>query len=519
MSPERLPSAPVEQQAIVIHPPVHGEIGDGPVPEWPAPTPLVTVRDVAPPDAPAAPVQATETRRAHSLDALRGLFLISMTLGFSLRGSDYPMWMYHRQMPPPEFSVVPIPGLGWRDLAYGAFLFTMAAAFPLTLSRKIAKGETEIAVLLGGVKRYALLLFFALLVGHSNTYFTGYTQTARVLGLVGLAAMALVFTRRRPDWSERVYGVLHAAGWALAVSFLALSPLAYGEAFSFSRIDDVIAGLAFAALTGIAVWYFTRDNLVARLGVLAFTVALFLGSREDGWLQQWWYSSPLPWAFAPSRLGLLIIVIPGTIAGDAVLRWMRSSETEGASWGSGRMVGIATLAFAFAPLIVLGTYTREVQLTTQLCIAMAIGGAALTLRPVTSVERSVQSLFLWGAVWVLLGMLMEPFQGGITKVPETLSYFFTIAGITTMLLVSLMVLVDGLGRKRLAGPLIDVGHNPLMMYVVLSIGLTAALELIEPLRGVMRGTPWLSFTRSVIETTMAVLIVRFFSRRRIYWRT
>jgi predicted acyltransferase len=516
MSPEQQTQS-AEPVAIVIHPPVHGEVGTDPLPEWPAPTPLAA--PPAPSTEPAPTPQKTESRRAHSLDALRGLFLISMTLGFSLRGSDYPLWMYHRQMPPPEFSVVPVAGLGWRDLAYGAFLFTMAAALPLTLSRKIAKGETEIAIMLGGIKRFAMLLFFALLVGHSNTYFTGYTQTARALSLAGLLAMALVFTRRRPDWNEKTFSIVQGAGWVFAIAFLALSPLTYGKTFTPTRIDDVISGLAFAALAGIVVWYFTRENLTARLGVLAFAVALFLGSREDGWLQQWWYSSPAPWAFAPSRLGLLTIVIPGTIAGDAVLRWMRSTETTPLSWGNGRMLTIAALAFAFAPIIVIGTYTRQVHITAQLCIGMAIGGALLTMKPATSVERSIRSLMLWGGVWIVLGILMEPFQGGIKKVPETLSYFFTIAGITTMLLVSLMVVVDGLGKQKWARTLIDVGHNPLLMYVVLSIGITAALEMIEPLRGVMRSTPALSFTRSAIETGLAVLIVRMASRRRVYWRT
>jgi len=521
MSPDHKAAAG-EPQPIVVHPAVNGEIGTEPLPEWPEPRPLLTVRDTAPADAPVAPVAPvtkSESRRAHSLDALRGLFLVSMTLGFALRGQDYPVWMYHRQMPPPDFSVVPIAGLGWRDLAYGAFLFTMAAALPLTLSRRIAKGETEIAVMLGAIKRYALLLFFALLVGHSNTYFTGYTQTSRVIGLVGLVAMGLVFTRKKADWGERTYSLVHRFGWVFAIAFLALSPLAYGQTFSFTRIDDVIAGLAFASLAGIVVWYFTRENLVARLAVLAFAVALFLGSRDDGWLQQWWWSSPAPWAFAPSRLALLTIVIPGTIAGDAVLRWMNSTETQALSWGRGRMLGLAALAAAFTPLLVVGTYTREVHIATQLCIAMTIGGALLTMRPATSVERAVRSLFLWGAAWILLGMFMEPFQGGIKKVPETLSYFFTVAGITTMLLVSLMVLVDGLGRKRGTSALIDVGHNPLLMYVVLSVGITCALELIEPLRGVMRGSPWTSFARSAIETAMAVLIVRYVTHRRVYWRT
>lgn len=512
-----------DQQPIVIHPPLHGDVnGELPLGD-PVSAPVVTVRDAAPagpqPVSGESPAPGAESRRASSLDALRGLFLVLMTLGFSLHGTEYPLWMYHRQLPPPDFGVVPIAGLGWRDLAYGAFLFTLAAALPLTLSRRIAKGDTELAIVFSAIKRYGLLLFFALLVGHSNTFFTGYTQTSRALALVGLLMIGLVFTRRRPDWNEAAFATVHRAGWVLALAFLAFSPLLYGSTFSLSRIDDVISGLAFAALAGSITWYFTRERLLARVGVLAFAIALYLGSLDAGWLQRWWHTSPLPWAFVPSRLGLLAIVIPGTIAGDAVLRWIRARESLPRTWGTLRMATLASVALAFVPLIVVGTYTRQVHVTTQLCIALAIGGLFLTMRPASSVERMLQTLFAWGAAWIVLGMFMEPFQGGIKKVPDTLSYFFAIAGITTMLLVTLTVLVDGLDLRRWTATLIDVGHNPLLMYVVLSVGLTSALELIEPLRGVMRGSVWTSFARSAIETTVAVLIVRLATKQRLYWRT
>jgi predicted acyltransferase len=513
-----------EQQPIVIHSPVHGEVnGELPLDDL---RPVVTVRDVvgdAAPRVPATGEAATPApaRRANGLDALRGLFLVLMTLGFSLRGLDYPLWMYHRQQPPPDFSVIPVAGLAWRDLAYGAFLFTMAAALPLTLTRRILKGETELGIVFASIKRYWLLLLFALLVAHSNTYFTGYTQVGRVMALAGLVVMALVFTRRRPDWNERHFAIARRAGWVLAPAFLLLSPLLYGSTFSFGRIDDVIAGLAFAALSGSLVWYFTREHTVARLGVLAFAVALYLGARDQGWLQQWWYSSPAPWAFVPSRLGLLAIVIPGTLAGDAVLRWMRDADAPARekSWSRTRMLLLVALGISFTPLVVVGTYTREVQATTQLCLALAVAGLFLTARPASAVERLLRSLFVWGAAWLLMGLFLEPFQGGIRKVPDTLSYFFTIAGITTMLLVSLTAITDALQKRGWVSALVDVGHNPLLMYVILSVGITSALELVEPLRGVMRSTPWLSFGRSVLETTAAVLLVRVATRRRIYWRT
>src|SRR6185436_6330239 len=174
------------------------------------------------------------------------------------------------------FGLVNIPGISWRDLAYGAFLFTMAAALPLTLTKKIESGETEIGLGIGVIKRYLLLVFFAILVAHSNTYFLGYTQPARALAVLGFGIMALVFTRRRSDWNERTFKILNRVGWVVAIAFLAITPRLLGQTFAFDHADEIIIGLAFASLAGSLVWYFTRRNIQARLGVLALVVALFL---------------------------------------------------------------------------------------------------------------------------------------------------------------------------------------------------------------------------------------------------
>ena len=516
------------EQPLVIHPPIHGD-PDAYPPASPSSAAMMHLRDAAPtvdPEAhrqspPPPELAAGGSRRAFSLDALRGLFLVAMTVGFTVRGDVFPLWMYHRQFPPP-FELAPVAGIAWRDLTYVAFLFTMSAALPLTLSRRIDKGDTEIAIIGGAVRRFLLLLVFALLIGHSNTYFTGYTQTARAVAIAGFVVMALVFTRARPDWNQARWKALNLLGWVVAAAFLALTPLLYDKTFSFARIDDVIAGLAFAALAGSIVWYLTRENLTARLGVLAAAVALYLGAREPGWVQDWWWSSRIPWALAPSRLSLLVIVVPGTIAGDAILRWIRARDTGEEAppgWSSGRRALLAGLAAAFAPVLTIGMYTRAGLITTQIVLAMTVAGVFLTGRPSSSLERMLRSLFLWGAAWVVLGLWMEPFEGGMKKVPETLSYFFAVTGVSVMLLVALTAVVDGLGRRRWVSALIDVGHNPMLCYVLYTVLLNSALEMIPAFRGVLRQSAGEIVLRMVLETLAVILIVRFFARRRIYWRT
>lgn len=517
--------SPDNQQPIIIHPEVHGESGEDVARVWK--TRGVDRRAQATPTpesepSPAPPELAgPDSKRAYSLDALRGLFLIIMTLGFTISRPDFPIWMYHRQMPPPTEALVNIAGITWRDLAYGAFLFTMSAALPLTLSRRIEKGETEIAIIAASIKRYLMLLVFALLVAHSNPFHLGYTQTTRTLAIAGFVVMALVFTRRRPDWDEKKYRLLNGAGWMLAVAFLAFSPLAYGKTFSFARVDEIITGLAVAALSGSIIWYFTRNNLVARLAVLAIAVALYLGSKGDGWVQQWWYASPVPWAFEPSRFVLLTIVIPGTIAGDVILRWMRAPDREatGPRWQDGRVVALTLLTVACTPIIVVGFYNRSVQLTTQAVVALLIVGLFLTWRPNTAAERMIRSLFICAAIWLAAGLFLEPFEGGIKKVPDTLSYYFTVAGTTTMLLVALTAIIDVFKRQRLMTVLIDVGHNPLLTYVLFTMLINSALELIPPFRGVLNGSPGQAMLRNVLVVMLVVLIVRAGSRKRIFWRT
>ncbi len=525
MSPEANGQVP-----IVIHPPLHGGVEPDELPmpapappaEAPAPLPAPTVLvqpDTVEAAGPAVRV-VSAAKRAFSVDALRGLFLILMTLGFTLRGDQYPLWMYHRQMPPPDFGIAEIPGISWRDLAYGAFLFTMAAALPLTLSRRIAKGETEVATILAALKRYAMLVVFALLIGHSSGYFIGYTQTTRAIALAGFVVMALIFTRRREDWNATAFTWLRRAGWALAIAFLLATPLLYGKTFDPTRIDDVIVGLAFASLVASVIWYFTRDNMPARLATLAVCVAMYLGARQEGWIQSWWYSSPAEWAFTPSMLGLMTVVIPGTIAGDAVLRWMRSDEPSPiVGWTRMRVLLIAMLCLSLTPIIVVGAYTRTVGPMTQIVLGLLAAGAFITARPVSATERMLRTLFVWGAIWLTIGLFLEPFEQGIKKVPETLSYFFTIAGITTTLLVALTAIIDALGQRAWARPLIDVGHNPLLAYVLFNVLINSALEMIPPLRGFMQQSLPLSFLRSALTTVAIVLIVGAVSRRKIYWRT
>ena len=77
--------------------------------------------------------------RADSIDLLRGLAIVGMVLsGQMLWHSDLPAWLFHAQLPPPDFRFDPsVPGITWVDLVFPFFLFSMGAAFPLAMRRRL----------------------------------------------------------------------------------------------------------------------------------------------------------------------------------------------------------------------------------------------------------------------------------------------------------------------------------------------------------------------------------------------
>jgi len=116
----------VGEEPIVVHPGVHGETLD-----WSPAAPPATQRSdwrsfaepAIPPgegQSPPPPELAAppSSKRAFGLDALRGFFLTTMTLGFTI-GVDkfWPLWMFHRQEPWGAETPLDVAGISWRDLA------------------------------------------------------------------------------------------------------------------------------------------------------------------------------------------------------------------------------------------------------------------------------------------------------------------------------------------------------------------------------------------------------------------
>ncbi|MDE6864769.1 MAG: DUF5009 domain-containing protein, partial [Alistipes sp.] len=164
------------------------------------------------------------TSRADSIDLLRGLAIVGMVLsGQMLWHSDLPAWLFHAQVPPPDFHFDPsVPGITWVDLVFPFFLFSMGAAFPLALNRRLEqKGESVVSIVVSIVKRWALLAFFAIALANLRTGML-HSLPAWGTAVVQLAAwgcFGLLFLRVERFSSGR-NRLMHAGGFAALVVLL-----------------------------------------------------------------------------------------------------------------------------------------------------------------------------------------------------------------------------------------------------------------------------------------------------------
>jgi hypothetical protein len=462
-----------------------------------------------------------EPMRALSLDALRGLFILLMNLGFTIPNGVFPDWMYHRQYPSSHGGeYTPIPGLAWRDVTFASFLFTLAAAIPVTMTARMDRGMDRKGVVLTALRRGFLLFVFALIIGHSNPFWTNdYTTKGSLTAIAGYILCFLVFTRPRKEWNKVLVRAMQVAGWLGVIALFSLSPMLFGQAFSLGRRDDVIAILTFSAFVGILLWLATRAHPLARLAILACVVALHLAAREEGWAHQMWEQSPLPWFFEWSFLDVLLVVIPGTLAGDLLVDWMKSKRDARPSWSRTRLAGIALLALVIEPLLVVGLYNRWILATTAGFVVLCAVGAFLLRMPKTSTEIFLARLLASAAFWVFLGLILEPLGGGIKKIPGTMSYYFAVTGNAICLLAAFTIFFDILltGRRAIQ-PIVDVGQNAMMGYMLLPmfvIPILGAANLYA--HGVM--DPLTTLVRSALLIFVVAVFTGFASRRKIFWRT
>ncbi len=444
---------------------------------------------------------SSPTARYRSLDALRGFAILGMAFA-GLIPNSLPPWMFHAQMPPPDHVFSPnIFGITWVDLVFPFFLFSMGAAIPLSLTKRLESGASAWRSISWLAARGLLLAVFALLVEHLRP-FDLKSQPDRatwLLAFSGFVLITLVFLRWPPKTPKWVRALVPSLAWVCAALIIVTHPYPDGlRGFENYRIDIILIVLANVAFSGGFIWLLTRCRPLIRFGVMAAVALICISFDAPGSL------SKAIWDFAPSQffdLGhwqygrfvpilyhfeyhkYLLVVLPGTFCGDLVLRAPKSDSETGRAWSWWRAWLLFLIGIAMPILACWGLYARVILPTSSsliLLCAIAIGLA----KPNNGQERLISGMVRFGSAFLILGLLAEPIGGGIRKDSPTLSYYFVTAGLAFFFLCSLQILYEILRGGKILKPVQMAGENPMLAYIAIT-------NLAMPLGAITGYSDWL----------------------------
>lgn len=275
--------------------------------------------------------------RAHALDALRGYAIITMVLSAMEAFSVLPRWMYHAQVPPPDHVFDPtIYGITWVDIIFPFFLFSMGAAIPLSLGRQHAKGESIMRLTWKTVQRWVKLTFFAIFIIHAFPFMLGYEQEwmCYAMPIFFFILLCLMFMPNPLGLSPYKARAITWSAYLVAVGFMLLQPYAGGAPFRLTDSDCIMLILANVSLTGSIIYLLTIGHPLRRLALLPFLVALFMAAHTaNSWPALLIHTSWLPWLYLPAYQEYLLIIIPGTVAGEWIAQWLEKMKANDKSKG------------------------------------------------------------------------------------------------------------------------------------------------------------------------------------------
>ena len=455
------------------------------------------------------------TKRIITIDILRGITIFAMILCANIGYySDLPAWMFHGQTPPPTYAFNPeVAGITWVDLVFPFFLFTMGAAFPLAMRKRLENGVSRWSVTGSLFRRWLTLTIFAIVLG--NAYMIGGSARPDVVKgifqviLWGVMFMALVRTK-----DEKKTKLINNAGMFLLIVMAVLGVDYLGMSLSRWYSDIIIMILANVAIFGGLIWMFTKDNLRLRWLILMFIIALKALSSYAPETLAWVPSlGCIGWFFSWGFLQYLVIALAGSIVGDKLLDHSRSGEhTE----IDGYHLAAAVIALAAMIVQLWGLFTRHVLADFGISFALAIAFFLLTYK-----RRNIMTyLGYFGFAFMLVGIIFDPIDGGITKDHCNLAYMLTTTGMTA--LTGAFVLALELKWQIKGRGLSGCGQNPMLAYGVTNFVTGPILTMIGVgawLDNICVGSPFWGIVRGLVYTLLMVAITCFFTNKKLFWRS
>jgi predicted acyltransferase len=466
-------------------------------------------------------------KRNESLDALRGFAILTMVLSGAIAYGDVlPAWMFHAQVPPPEHKFNPaIPGITWVDLVFPFFLFSMGAAIPLSLKKHIENGKGFWFVLQLAVKRFLFLAFFALFTQHMkpwvNTSITGNSE--QLLSLLAFVLLFFQFYENKNEKLKKWFLIAKIVAFAIALLLLWQLQVWGGKAFDFYHSDIIIMVLANMALFGTIIYYVTANKPLLRIGLLPFILAVFLAAKEpaDGWAKELFNFNhfgyyKFDWLYKFYFLKYLFIIIPGTLAGEMMLK-KGNDELSNVNRGNENWLAFFSLLLIVVNLY--GLFTRI--LFVNFLVSAALCTAVLYLLKKEAKDNLYKQLAQAGTYLLLLGLFFEAYEGGIKKDSSTYSYYFVTSGLAFFSLILFSEIAKRNYFRYISHYFSLNGKNPMVAYVAGNLIVLPLLMLTQtkPYWDAMNQNFFMGLMKGVLFTGLVSLITIFFVKRKWLWKS
>src|SRR5574344_281610 len=453
-----------------------------------------------------------------SLDLLRGLTIFGMVFSAIIPHEVLPAWMYHIQNPPPTHELnMSIAGLSWVDLVFPVFIFCMGVAIPLSGIKRVEKGITAKEYTASVLHRFIMLWLFSYLYVFMN--FTDinsqWAQALTVCGFISLFPLYGNLEKYRFIKTKSAVTAMRIFGLALCCLVIYIGHVKFGEVINVQRRGIIIFLLSFLYLFGSLLWFFTRQKRSIRAVIFAIILLFTLISQGYDIPARTYAKEEIRWWFNIEYIYFLLLLIPAIFAGEILYNKINNKEYYKHINGGYYIYAILTSLVVWNCYAL---YMREIKLNLVVtAITLAISGYLIFKK-----IPQYKELFLTGALLLMWGLIMDPLDDGIKKVPCTISYCFTTCGISLFLLMICDCICKFIPGSLFTNIFSGAGKNPLMSYVAYYILIIPAIKLVWAAdlynASYPAGHALVGVARAAVAVLFTMWIVSLFSKKNIYWK-
>jgi hypothetical protein len=277
---------------------------------------------------------------------------------------------------------------------------------------------------------------------------------------------------------------------------------------SVQRRGIIIFLLAFLYLFGSLIWLYTQEKKKLRWGIWLAILAFTIVTQQLGWPTTTYANPAIRWWFNVEYFYFLLLLIPSTFVGELI----KERAGDSGNWS------LAALCFALVVWLLYAFYMQLYWWNVALSGVVLFGILAYAKR----VAPQWGPILSIAAFMVYAGVLLEPYGGGIKKVPCTIQYCFAAGGMAMLLLVVAERICSRFPKGFVVGIFEGAGKNPLMSYIAFNcmvmpiMQITGAIQLYR--MAYPQGMHAVGFVRSVVAVLFTMWIVGLFTRKKIFWK-